>query len=468
MLLFIFVLFYIPFCCAYYFISVLDNTIEDFSRIKRNIGFLHKNFPDSIVFIFAFTKTLNSEFCDQIRFWEKVSLVSFDEAFIDLSVFHNITMSYKLKLRLMSFIYINSIWHKQSAKIIFFENKLLFDQCTNDIKTIVNTNSILFSEFLMIFDHETYKRYVESILNQFILNLFDENELFNDVRYNFKPFTFSKLSSSTKISCHIKFKDIHLSSIFFDKAYVNQHHYKNPIKKLAILIPIKTDKIPTQNYFLDITLPSLKKSISKNELNSTLLTFYFAYDRNDKEFTDVTKKNHHYSIIKKTFQNSPNIQSKYYSLPISKSVVFLWNFLFVKAFIDRNDYFLQLNDDTKVHNDGWVTEMKQIFESKSAGLIGFNAKEWNCSIFTQAFVSRSHFYKTIGHFYPVEFQNQMSDLWISKAYSTDKICLKNHSTYNHYSKTRYDKCPYDANIVQDQIEIFNKKSALFKDLEKIF
>ena len=94
----------------------------------------------------------------------------------------------------------------------------------------------------------------------------------------------------------------------------------------------------------------------------------------------------------------------------------MWNFLFSKAYNDRNEYFYQCGDDIYFHNKGWLDECVKILqEQNNIGTCGpINPPHYH--ILTQTLVSRKHM-EIFNCYFPSQIKNWWCDNWINYVYS---------------------------------------------------
>lgn len=160
-----------------------------------------------------------------------------------------------------------------------------------------------------------------------------------------------------------------------------------------------------------------------------MITLYIGYDVDDPIFKD--------QIIR----DLSNIKVKFYELPKTGWLTFIWNFLFVEAYKDGNEYFIQLNDDVKFLKNGWLNSSISMLAKENKGVIGFNDITWQCNLYTQTLVNRNHYKIFKGHFFPLSLRNWYSDDWITSVYRDyGGKCNKDALISNSNVKTRYKPC----------------------------
>lgn len=438
---FIFSILWICLVNCNYFVTVFNNKYGNFPNLQENVGFIHKNFPNDIVLVFVKTIEKNNIF-EKMKYWEKVHLIDISAALLFNSK-DDLNLTQSFKFGIISYVFRNFYLNKNSESVFFFENNFEISKYQPSVKSLLQGVSSSSDSHLFI-TKGMYERIEFDHVSGHI-----ETEL-NSIRINLK---INEKDPRTNYRCSVKFKPLHLTPLFFD-----HKRKKGDFLNWAIMIPtIITKSQLATNVFFNVTLKSLKNTITEEEAKKFNITFYFGLDNDDLLRKNSKLKIAHEFTVKKMFYNTPNIKVKYYFYPKSDSVVFLWNALFVEAFIDNNDLFLQLNDDTEIYQPGWMSKAFEIYKNSFDGIIGFNAKEWKCKIFTQTIVSRKHFLNHKGSFYPVVFHNSMSDIWITEYYKKNRICLLNVETNNHFSKTRYKKCKFDRKVLKKLLGTFDTK-----------
>ena len=439
--IFLFFLFILNINSSFY-VTFFDYEKENFQKLKHNIGYLHQNFDNISIIIVVEIYNHSSVFQKQIIYWENVHVIDIQTIFLKKIEFSNINDLHKfgiLKYCSRNYLLLND------TKLFFFDNSFDLDAIEPSIKTILQNPKPSISEIHM----SLQKTHVE-MLHQNLLH----NTL-NDIVQIYKQnliYRREKEFTKNTYGCLIRFKDYHLSSLY--QKFISD---KPNQKTIAILIPsIYKSKNLTESPFFKVTFPSLTNTILKNETEKFRIKFFFGIDDDDLIIKNPELKKLHMQTILNAFKNSVSVQ--YLAYPSSKSVVFLWNSLFTEAYHQKYNIFLQLNDDTEIFKAGWLTKVFNIFENGFDGLIGFNDITWkDCKIITQAFVSSSHFIKNNGSLYPSVFKNTMSDIWLTEFYAKNSICLTEFTADNHFSKTRYERCPFNRELLKKFFGRFEKK-----------
>lgn len=418
--------------------TYFDDQEHSLIKLKHNIGVLHDYFNDQ-AYIIVISK--NETFLlDTINYWKNVHLMSIKNMFLKDYFDPESTKHFNVRMGFLYYVF-KSFYSLTNTKYFYFENDFLLNHLNPNIISLINQDSsfsyyhvVLNRKILFDFDIQRNLVEIKKILKE--TNIYIDNNI-----------------PSINFECAVKLKDLHLSSLFLKP--LNASLKRNGF---GILIPTKQPSMNlNSSAFFNVTLPSLRATISDAELKKYNITIYFGIDKTDILFKSPAFLNLHKNKILKTFNNSDFVKIKYLFYAKSESVVFLWNALFVEAYTDMNEYFLQLNDDTKIYKSGWLERSVEIFAKGFDGIIGFNALEWNCKIFTQTIVSAKHFTNNNGDFYHSIFHNAMSDIWLTEFYSDNRICLEDVRTNNHFSKTRYKKCPFNRILLNNLLKNFNKE-----------
>lgn len=435
-----------------YFVTSLEKP-EYFNLLKNNIGFIHKYYKNAITLVVIDIESeLYPELVDQILYWKRVHVVDKKNIFLSNAPYIKLS-SAKSKIALIDFVFENYL-HFETTNVFVFDIFVSLFKSIDLISKLFILKKISFSDKHLFLNYSTYKNDIKNIKNAILLNKFEDKDAYT-VKTDYMNLVLKKSEvESNSLSCRVDYKHLHFSALYKDKKVFNSFNKT----RIALLIPtlnlnVNIDEMPLFNQ----TLPSLVKTISRFELGNISLTLYIAYDTSDIFFKTKNSTEIHQNKIINLFGKNKAIQVKYLKFPKSKSVVLLWNSLFVEAFTDGNEFFVQLNDDTELFDQGWLSAAIMQFRAGFDGIIGFNSKEWGCKLFTQTIVSRMHFVKNNGNYYPMEFHNCMSDIWITEYYKNNRICLNTHRTFNHHSKTRYERCPYNRKLLQKLLPFYDVK-----------
>jgi hypothetical protein len=95
--------------------------------------------------------------------------------------------------------------------------------------------------------------------------------------------------------------------------------------------------------------------------------------------------------------------------------------LMIAGYVDKFDYFYQVNDDTLIETANWATSMVGALAGNPSipnfGVTG-PLDTNNDKIFTHSFVHRTHI-DVFGYLFPASFKNWWSDDWISTVYGSE-------------------------------------------------
>lgn len=243
-----------------------------------------------------------------------------------------------------------------------------------------------------------------------------------------------RVSNYSKWSCSIRVRsELVFSGLLSRPRHDHIKEDDQNCTNVALLVPVKNqnDKIeecPLLNYLIP--------SILRTTCDSSPFTFtlYVGYDVNDPIFKD--------QINRDQVKNSTSscFKVKFYELPKTGWLTFIWNFLFVEAYKDKSEYFIQLNDDVKFLKSGWLNSSISMLPKEAKGVIGFNDITWQCKLYTQALVNRNHYKIFKGQFFPLSLRNWYSDNWITSVYKEGSACNKEALISNSNVKTRYKPC----------------------------
>lgn len=243
--------------------------------------------------------------------------------------------------------------------------------------------------------------------------------------------------------CSIKLRD----DIMYGDAISNfptESSTDNNIIRIGLGVPTTSNRQMTDkdSSILTTFLPAFLDSISDQEKLKFHFTVYIGYDFGDK-FWDLQNSSSWQAVDSLSAPHSKYVTVKYVRLPFTFGwVTFIWNRLFALSIQDNNDYFYQVNDDLSLVSAGWATKFTQALQkSDDVGVVGPFDPRWNCTILTQAMVSRKH-WSIFGTFYPPEIKDWYSDFWISKLYgASNTFCTRDIVAVNQRDKgTRYTLC----------------------------
>lgn len=236
-----------------------------------------------------------------------------------------------------------------------------------------------------------------------------------------------KIKKNGKNSCSVMVrKELTLSPFLYKE--------KSSIQSNSVAFLIPSKNINLSNISLtNLFIPTFLNTTSKQELERFNITFYIGFDEGDAFFD---KEKHAYAIIKSFLPQ--NVQLKLFKFPKTNWLNFIWNRLFVYAYLDGNNFFFQLNDDIKFISNNWIASSVNLLD-ENIGVVGFSDSMYPCRLFPIAMVNRKHFEIFDGQFYPLTFKNWCSDEWIKTVYADYAICNQNAKILNYHPK-RYNSC----------------------------
>ncbi len=205
-------------------------------------------------------------------------------------------------------------------------------------------------------------------------------------------------------------------------------------KKLALLVPTLNAEFSKDPPIKKFLLKSLKDSLKADDLDQFLISIFIAYDDGDAVFDNSESEIQ--EELKKKF---PFFRFRFLKLFKTNWLTFIWNRLFVIAYREGHDYFLQINDDAEFLSKGWLDPTVNLLQN--ASVVGLNDDLWNCKVFTQALVGRAHYDRFGGYFYPPGIKDWYSDNWITTVYGpAQSKCSRLARIKNSNIKTRYKAC----------------------------
>lgn len=201
---------------------------------------------------------------------------------------------------------------------------------------------------------------------------------------------------------------------------------------VALLIPVKNENEKLNECALmKYLIPSVLETTNEDE--KEMITLFVGYDRDDPLFKD--------QFGREQVRKLSNLKIQFYELPKTGWLTFIWNYLFVEAYREGKDYFIQLNDDVQFIKGDWLTNSISMLPRSDKGVIGFNDLTWQCKLYTQTLVNRNHYKIFGGQYFPLSLRNWYSDNWITAAYQDrGDRCNEQAVIQNGNVQTRYDKC----------------------------
>lgn len=205
--------------------------------------------------------------------------------------------------------------------------------------------------------------------------------------------------------------------------------------KVAFLVPTLNTEFSNNPSIKSFLLKSLKETITREELGRLAISIYIGYDEGDVVFDHRD----HDSIMTDLQLEFPDFRFRPIKMLKTHWLTFIWNRLFAIAYREGNDAFFQINDDVQFQNNTWLGPTVDLLQS--AKVVGLNDSLWNCKLFTQALVGRSHFARFGGFFFPPGIKNWYSDNWITSIYGPEHSkCSAIAQIKNSNINTRYSGC----------------------------
>lgn len=293
-------------------------------------------------------------------------------------------------------------------KAIFIQSGFLFDKSILKIENGVGIGYEIYTRT------GGYEKFIQPKLEAF-RNI--ENVSYYENLDNLDNLSLPMVTDDSKWSCSIKIR----SELVFSGLLKTTEKTSSDV---ALLIPVKNVNENLQECaILKHLIPSLG--------NYHEMTIYAGYDEGDPVFKHQVNRDY----IKKL------VNIKFFELPKTGWLTFIWNYLFVEAYADGNKYFVQLNDDVKFLKSDWLTSSISMLKEDDMGVVGFNDITWRCRLYTQTLVNRNHYKIFKGHYFPLSLRNWYSDNWITLVYSQrGGKCNHDASISNGNVATRYDHC----------------------------
>lgn len=242
------------------------------------------------------------------------------------------------------------------------------------------------------------------------------------LRYNINNNTIQH-NNINELLINTKNKINQLKNINLDKNY-----------KIGILIPT-TNKGKEWTRAEDTFLWNKTLKTLLNITNSKhTIVFYIGVDTNDK----IWLKKNNYETVLKLKEKRDNIEFKFFKMiNIDPGhVTEMWNRLYLHAYRDNCDYFLQCGDDIDFLTTNLLDDCICILKMhNNIGLTGPISE--NPTILTQTFVSRKHM-EIFNLYFPPQIKNWYCDDWINHVYQPNYYYpLLNHKCKNCGGNPRY-------------------------------
>jgi hypothetical protein len=178
---------------------------------------------------------------------------------------------------------------------------------------------------------------------------------------------------------------------------------------IGIGVPTTSSKLRhwNESSILTTFIPHFLRSIDDKDLAAFRFKIYIGYDANDRywDFPDTMKLYQRaiHELLKDAGKLEKSVEVEYVRLPYTHGwVTFIWNRLYAHSMSAGDDYFYQVNDDLELVTTGWARSFVAFLDNTNGfGVVGPNDQKWNCTILTQAMVSRHH-WSIFGSFYPQE------------------------------------------------------------------
>lgn len=295
-------------------------------------------------------------------------------------------------------------------------------------------NGSLFKKELLAFEdgigegYEIHRRSARTVQN--ILKSY-RNGVDPKIKLKFNGFRLPKVDETSNWFCSIKVR----RELIYSSLYPNGIVSKNDsnIVRVALLVPTKNPK--SGDVGESALMKYLIKSIEEGPKEGFLIKLYVGYDWDDVILSRFESRAFVANELKKK-----GILSEFVEFPRTNWLTFIWNNLFVRAYADGHDYFVQLNDDITFENGNWLDSSIEMMKIKHLQVVGFNDSLWKCKLYTQSLVSRRHYINFEGQYFPLSLANWYSDNWISSIYGEKGKCNYEAKITNGHILTRYKKC----------------------------
>ena len=245
---------------------------------------------------------------------------------------------------------------------------------------------------------------------------------------------------------------------------------------VAILIPVRslrgTTDVSQLSLFQEL-LPSFLKTFQCDNNKQIVFSIWIGYDAGDDYYDNANNLQIIQSQYEKMWTQTTHIYSGLPFLPPKlhthrfvgalSSPCWIWNGLFQQAYEQGIQYFMQINDDTRILTGCWASSMISIFKQVpyQMGVVGPMDIN-NPKVLTQAMLSRTHF-AIFSAIYPHNFRNWYSDDWLSQVYGTaSTYMIDNVRMLNSNSQgTRYKKFTKVAETLDVEIDKGKRKIDLW-------
>ena len=369
--------------------------------------------------IFGFSPPLS--LIDEIVLWRRVQFIDISKEILystnaEMNIYENV-----LIWHLFEYIF----EEEDANEAIYIKSGYLFDK-TLQFDDVIGPDG----QYQIYSKGNGYEKFIKYKLMEFRRQKLDSKQYILPVRSKYQ---LRNAKSGYSCSIHVR-KELAFSRLLKQKQQ-QQHPMVNNLS-VALLVPSKNSMGNVEECAL---VKYLLKSLLNNleSRDSIDVVIYVGYDRLDPILSNY--QNH------KWIENltGARLKIKFIEIPSSGWLTFIWNVLFVEAYNDPigNDYFIQLNDDVNFLSKGWLkSSINMMKNDSSIKVIGFHDAKWQCKLYTQTLVDRSHYTTFNGHYFPLELRNWYSDNWITSVYTDQGKCNTNAKISNGNIDTRYENC----------------------------
>ena len=321
-------------------------------------------------------------------------------------------------------------------KAVYIKSGYLFDQEIMKHDNVIGPNG----QYQLYTRENGYEGYIKRELIRFRGQTYKDkdkgkgNSLIVQGEYQLKP----SESSGYSCSIHVR-KELAFSRLLYKNEPATAKLNANSVninsakaKSVAMLVPSKNSIGKVEDCALvKYLITSLLGSIENLNFN---VTMYIGYDRYDPILNITENRN--------WIKYFSRFEIKFIELPACGWLTFIWNVLFIEAYHDGNEFFIQLNDDIEFNGTGWLSSSINMMKTSKLRLVGFNDATWKCQLYTQTLVDRRHYTAFNGHYFPLELRNWYSDNWITWVYGRDGQgkCNWDAGISNGNVQTRYETC----------------------------
>ena len=374
----------------------------------------------------------SSHFLDEIVLWRRVQFIDISKEILYSARDLNNSSANEDLLILHLFEYVFE--EEDADKAVYIKSGHLFDQ---EIMKHGHDNVIGLNEQYQLYTRNNgYEGYIKRELMRFRGQTYRDKGDISIVQseYQLKP----SESSGYSCSIHVR-KELAFSRLLYKKEpaitnlntnSVNNNSASANAKSVAMLVPSKNSIGKVE----DCALVKYLLTSVLDSIENFNVTMYVGYDRDDPILKLLANRN--------WIKHFSRFEIKFIELPACGWLTFIWNVLFIEAYHDGNEFFIQLNDDIEFNGTGWLSSSINMMQTSKLRLVGFNDATWKCQLYTQTLVDRRHYTAFNGHYFPLELRNWYSDNWITWVYGRDGQgkCNWNAVISNGNVQTRYETC----------------------------